>query len=245
MYLYETHCHCSQCSACAQSHSRELVRAYKAAGYAGLVLTDHFIFGNTAVDRALPWEERMRAYYSAYEEAKAEGDALDFDVIFGIEHAYGAGKEALLYGLDLAFLLRNSDLPEISFDELTRRVKEYGGLVIMAHPYRNRSYVDMSVQPREELLDGIELFNAFDGPGEDLQALELAKRHPEYILTSGGDVHRAQCQQIGAAGLWFPQRVRTGTQLVEALKARNYEYQVRRERLHKVEAKHLEPGNGQ
>ena len=61
MYLYETHCHCSQCSACAHSTSQELVLAYHKAGYAGVVFTDHFITGNTAVDRNLPWEDKMKA----------------------------------------------------------------------------------------------------------------------------------------------------------------------------------------
>lgn len=35
MYLYETHCHCSQCSHCASSTSQELALAYYKAGYAG------------------------------------------------------------------------------------------------------------------------------------------------------------------------------------------------------------------
>jgi hypothetical protein len=239
MYLYETHCHSSQCSACAKSPSAELVRAYKAAGYAGLVLTDHFIRGNTSVDRTLPWPERMQAYYDAYLEAKAEGDALDFDVIFGIEHAYGSGKEVLIYGIDLEFLLKNDDIRSLSLAELADRVRAYGGLVIMAHPYRDRDYVDMSVQPQEEVLDGVELFNAFDAPGEDLRTFELAQRHPEYILTSGGDVHRAECPKIGAAGLWFPHRIRDGKELVAALKAKDYRFQVDRQQLGQVEAKHL------
>ena len=34
-YRYETHCHCSECSACSRSTAADLVRAYHAAGYAG------------------------------------------------------------------------------------------------------------------------------------------------------------------------------------------------------------------
>ena len=239
MYLYETHCHCSQCSACGRSTSRELVRGYHAAGYSGLVLTDHFIRGNTSVDRSLPWPERMQAYYDAYLEAKEEGDALDFDVIFGIEHAYGAGKEVLLYGIDLEFLLKNDDIRHISLGELAGRVRAYGGLVIMAHPYRDRDYVDMSVQPQEEVLDGIELYNACNAPGEDLQALALAERNPRYILTSGGDIHHWADPRIGSAGLWFDRRIRDGKELVAALKAGDYRFQVDRQQLPKIEAKHL------
>ena len=239
MYLYETHCHCSQCSACGCSTAREMVRGYKAAGYAGLVLTDHFIRGNTAVDRSLPWEQQMRAYHDAYLEAKEEGDKLDFDVIFGIEHAYGSGKEVLLYGIDLEFLLKNDDIRRISLGELADRVRAYGGLVIMAHPYRDRSYVDMSVGPQEEVLDGIELYNACNDPGENLQALPLAERNPHYILTSGGDIHHCADPRIGAAGLWFHRRIRDGKELVEAMKAGDYQFQVGSEKLSRIEAKHL------
>ncbi len=134
MYLYETHCHSSQCSRCAVSTSQEMVRAYHRAGYAGLVLTDHFIWGNTAVDRRLPWEVRMQQYYDAYLAAREAARELDFDVIFGFEHAYGDGKEVLVYGVGLDFLLSNPDIPQLSLDEFARRIQNAGGIVIQAHP---------------------------------------------------------------------------------------------------------------
>ena len=239
LYKYETHCHCIQASRCARSTAQEMVRAYHAKGYAGLVLTDHFIFGNTSVPRDLSWPTRMRMYHQAYLDAKEEGDKLDFDVSFGIEHAYGDGKEVLIYGIDLEFLLKNNDIRHISLGELADRVRAYGGLVIMAHPYRDRSYVDMSVQPQEEVLDGIELYNACNEPGEDLQALALAERNPHYILTSGGDIHHCADPRIGAAGLWFDRRIRSGKELVAALKAGNYRFQVDRQQLPQIEAQHL------
>ena len=112
MYLYETHCHCSQCSHCASSTSQELALAYYKAGYAGMILTDHFISGNTALDRSLPWDIQVKAYYQAYLDALEAVADLDFDVLFGIEHAYGDGKEVLVYGIDLDFLLANPDIAE-------------------------------------------------------------------------------------------------------------------------------------
>ncbi len=222
-YRYETHCHCSQCSACARSVSGDMVRAYHKVGFAGLVLTDHFIFGNTAVDRSLPWEARMRCYYQAYLDAKAVAEPLDFDVIFGIEHAYGHGKEVLIYGVDLDFLLENPDIPDISLDVLVSRVHAWGGLVIQAHPYRDRSYVDMSVEPRADLVDGFEVHNMYNLPGEDPRALRLA-RQGDYILTSGGDVHTADDINIGRAGLEFSHRIRDGKELVAALKQGGYRH---------------------
>lgn len=223
LYRYEIHCHCSQCSRCAVSSSQEMVRAYHAAGYAGLVLTDHFIHGYTCVDRNLPWAQRMQCYYNAYLDAKAAAEGLDFDVIFGLEHAYGDGKEVLLYGIDLQFLLDNPDIPELTLDEMVSRVHASGGLVIQAHPYRSRSYVNMAVEPRTDIVDGIEVYNAGNERGDDLRALELA-RHHDFILTSGGDIHWAGDEKVGAAGITLPYRIRDEKELVAALKARDHRF---------------------
>lgn len=221
MYRYETHCHSSQCSRCGRSTSQELVKSYHEAGYAGFVLTDHFIFGNTAVSRDLPWAERMQQYYDAYLDARKAAEGLDFDVIFGIEHAYGDGKEVLIYGIDLQFLQSNPDIPELTLDELVTRVHDYGGIVVQAHPYRERSYVNISVEPRADIVDGMEVYNAFNQPGEDKKALLLSKQK-HYILTSGGDIHNAADAKIGAAGILLPHRVHDEKEFTAALKQRNH-----------------------
>ena len=224
-YRYETHCHSSQCSGCAKSTSQELVRAYHAAGYAGLVLTDHFIWGNTAVDKNLPWDQRMKAYYQGYLDAKVVGDELDFDVIYALEHAYGDGKEVLIYGVELDFLLANPDIPEITLDEFVDRVHAAGGIVIQAHPYRDRYYVNMAVGPRADIVDGIEVYNACNKPGEDPQALELALTK-DYIITAGGDIHKASDERIGLAGIVLPYRVHNSTEFVAAMKAKDHKFLV-------------------
>lgn len=239
LYRYETHCHCSQCSACASSTSQEIVRAYHDAGYAGLVLTDHFIFGNTCVDRSLPWDERMHRYYQAYLDAKAAAEGLDFDVIFGIEHAYGDGKEVLIYGVDLPFLLANPDIPEITLDEFVARVHAYGGIVVQAHPYRDRYYVNMAVQPRADLVDGIEVHNCCNAPGEDLKALELARKK-DYIITCGGDIHRASDNRLGCSGIALTSRIRDEKELVAVLKQGGYQYIVNGEIVPRILEEHLE-----
>lgn len=238
MYRYETHCHSSQCSACSRSTAEELVAAYHQAGYAGLVLTDHFIFGNTAVPRDLPWEERMQRYYNAYLDARQAAEGLDFDVIFGIEHAYGDGKEVLIYGVDLHFLLSNPDIPQLTLDELVDRVHDYGGIVIQAHPYRDRSYVNMNVGPRADIVDGIEVYNAFDKPGEDKKALELSKQK-DYILTTGGDIHNAADAKIGFAGILLPYRVHDEKAFVQALQERKHHFTVMGQDVAKIEPHHL------
>ena len=213
-YLYETHCHCDQGSRCARSSAVELVRAYGAAGYAGLVLTDHFVTGNTAVDRSLSWEDQMRCYYGAYLEAKQVGDALDFDVLFGIEHACEGG-EFLCYGIDLDFLLDNPDIPALSLKEFVERVRGYGAVVVQAHPFR---WAPAGTPLRRALLDGIEVYNAANAPEANQAALAAAFG----ICTSGGDVHFAGDERIGKAGIILPHRVKTAAELAATLRSGEY-----------------------
>ena len=85
MFIYDTHVHSSECSGCAKNNVRELVHAYKEAGFSGFVLTNHFYHGNTALSRDIAWEDFANAYYNAFLEAKAEGDKYGVDVIFGLE----------------------------------------------------------------------------------------------------------------------------------------------------------------
>ena len=110
-YLYETHMHTSEASACAGSTGAQMARAYKEAGYTGIIVTDHFFYGNTSVDRSLPWEEWVRRFCLGYEHAKAEGERIGLSVFFGWEACY-EGTEFLVYGLDQVEKLKLLDLPE-------------------------------------------------------------------------------------------------------------------------------------
>ena len=218
LYRYETHCHSNYCSRCAHSSPEELVYAYHQAGFAGLVLTDHFIHGNTCVDPNLPWEQRMQQYYDAYLMAMAAAQPLDFDVIFGIEHAYGGGLEALCYGIDFEFLVSNPDIPELSIDTFAQRVHDYGGLVIQAHPYR---YGGWEIQFPSDILDGIEVYNAGNAPEKNQMAMELVTG-TNLILTSGSDLHHINEPKLGTAGITLPYRIHTGKELVAALKQKDH-----------------------
>ncbi len=219
MYIYDTHVHSQECSACSHSSAREMVRVYKAAGYSGIVLTNHFYRGNTAVDRNLPWKDFASAYYNTYLEAKDEGDKLDFDVIFGIEEYIGDHKEYLIYNIDLDFLLKNPDMPKLSVEELCRRVHDAGGFVSFAHPYRFRSeYMDRFVEPDFSYVDAIEAVNACNTPEQNERAIAAAKELG-LVVTCGSDTHKSDQIVVGKsiAGMAFSHRVKTGAELVAAL----------------------------
>lgn len=220
-YRYETHCHCCWCSACARSSPQEMAEAYWRAGYAGMVLTDHFLRGNSAVDRTLPWEEKMRRYYDAYEAAREWGQEKGFHVLFGIEHHYGDGKEVLTYGIDLPFLLENQGLHLLPLEEYAGLVHQAGGFLSMAHPFRDRDYINMAVKPQPEYLDGAEIFNFYNTEEENKKAAKFAKKH-DLLPTSGGDEHYAGGSSIGRTGIALRTPADTGKELVEALKSGDY-----------------------
>lgn len=217
-HLYESHCHSKQGSRCAHSTTSELVRAYHAAGYTGMVLTDHFVLGNTAVDRTLPWAEQMRRYYDAYLEGTTVAQELDFDLIFGIEHACD-GREFLCYGIDLGFLLQNPDIPQLPLKEFADRVHGYGALLIQAHPFR---WAPATTVLQWDILDGIEVFNA----ANSAQANESAQACAMGICTSGGDVHIADDCRIGQAGIILPYRVHSAKELAQALKKQDHRLRI-------------------
>ena len=79
-YLYETHLHTNQGSACGVNSGYEMAKACKEAGYTGIFVTDHNWGGNTCVNKELNFSEWMRLYKRGYEDAKEYGDANDLYV---------------------------------------------------------------------------------------------------------------------------------------------------------------------
>ena len=220
MYKYETHIHSIEGSACARSSARDMVQAYHQAGYTGFVLTNHFIRGNTSVPQNLDWKTRMQMYYDAYLEATDEGNKLDFDVLFGIEEWYEHGKEILIYGIDLDFLQSHPELEYASIDTYAKLVHEAGGLLVHAHPHRIRDYIKPDVQPRYDVCDGIEVYNA----GDEMEINRIGMQDAiklNMIMTSGGDIHKSWDERIGMAGMIFEKRIRSNKDFIEALKSRS------------------------
>ena len=87
-YLYETHLHTSPVSACARSSVRDSLEFYKAQGYAGVFITNHFIDGNISVDKSLSYETQIKYCFSDYEAALSIGKELEIQVLPGVEISY-------------------------------------------------------------------------------------------------------------------------------------------------------------
>ncbi|MCM1128059.1 MAG: PHP domain-containing protein [Lachnospiraceae bacterium] len=194
-YLYETHMHTSQASKCADSTGREMAEAAKAAGYAGVIITDHSWYGNNCIDSSLPWEQWIGMFGKGYEDAKRWGDENDFSVFFGYEANYDA-TEFLIYGVDIEWLTAHPQIKTASVKEQYEMIHSAGGLVIHAHPFREAGYIS-EIRLFPEYVDGVEAVNAthschlsvhHNNPEFDVRARAYAREH-HLPMTAGSDVH--------------------------------------------------------
>ena len=186
LYLYETHLHTTAASACARSSGAEYISFYKSLGYAGIIVTDHFFNGNCSIPDNLPWEERVDLFCRGYEEAKAEGDRQGLQVFFAWEDRFD-GDEFLVYGLDKQWLIAHPDIME--WDHIThyQKIRADGGLVVQAHPFRERNYLtEVYVHPYQ--CDAFEVANAGNPSPQNRMAYRYALEH-HITMTAGSDIH--------------------------------------------------------
>ena len=186
-YLYETHLHTSEVSACAVNTAAQQVDVYKRKGYTGIIVTDHFINGYTTCPKNLPWEEKMRFFASGYEEAKKAGDKVGLDVFFGWEFTI-KGADFLTYGLDLDFLIAHPRLDRMRIEDYSDLVRKSGGYIAQAHPYRDAYYIEHNHPVRPHLIDGVEVYNSYDSESVNSRAYAFALDN-NLPMQSGTDSH--------------------------------------------------------
>lgn len=191
-YKYETHLHTSEASACGSSKAADYISVYKRIGYDGIFVTDHFFGGNTCVSFELDWSARIQQYCSGYEAALEEAqkqneiDGGNFKVFFGIEQTFD-GDDYLIYGLNKEWLLAHPEIESMNHGQLFEAVSQAGGLMIQAHPFRLRGYIQaIHLHPRE--VHGIEVYNGGNTPDQNELALAYAKSY-DFPMTSGSDIH--------------------------------------------------------
>ncbi len=219
-FRYEMHQHTWPCSHCGHAEPAALVRKMKDDGFAGCILTDHFFRGNSGIDRTLPWKEFCKPYEENYLIAKEAGKELDFDVLFGIEEHIGNGKEVLIYGLTPEFIYDNPAVASAPLPELSELVRNAGGIIIQAHPFRNRDYIpdpDEKIDP--DLVDGFEIYNACNRPEDNEKAAEYTKKLDK-ILIAGSDSHSEAFEK--RAGIECERRIKSEKELADILKAKSF-----------------------
>jgi hypothetical protein len=216
MYLYETHLHTVQGSACGISPGRDYIRGYKALGYTGIIVTDHFFRGNTVVNRHLPWAEWVNQYCRGYEDARQEGERQGLDVFLGWEETFD-GDDYLVYGLGKDWLLEHPEVTRWTVRQQYEEVRKYGGCVVHAHPFRERDYISrIHLAPR--WVDAVEAANGGNEAAFDVLAARYGKAQG-LPLTAGSDIHEtAQLQTKDVFGVYLDRKMERIQDYVRAIR---------------------------
>lgn len=215
MYQYELHCHTGPVSLCATIEPKTLVKRYEAAGYDGIVLTDHYS-PMTFLGRHFfaPHKEIDRYLYS-YHQLKAYCGSA-FTVLLGLElRHYGTANDYLIYGIDEDWLKAQGNLLLWGEKTMSRRFHEQGCLVYQAHPFRR-----FMTRCDPALLDGIEVFNGHTDAKANEAALRWAETHRKRMI-SGSDTHSDSDALCGGIRTETP--IRTNDDLLQVLKTQAYD----------------------
>ena len=194
-----------------------MVDMYKREGYTGILITDHFLNGNTSVPREGIWEERVAMFCESYYRAKARGEEVGLDVFFGWEYNYN-GADLLTYGLGLEFLLAHPDMTTWQANRYFDEVHAAGGFVIHAHPYRERAYMRKNtILLYPHLVDAIEVRNCGNPPEVDRRSLAYAEEL-DLPMTGGSDKHSTAIMKTPMSGIVLPFRCHTLSELTDAIR---------------------------
>ncbi|MCL2079983.1 MAG: histidinol phosphatase [Oscillospiraceae bacterium] len=207
--------HTAQISACAQSDAAQMVRAYKDKNYAGIIVTDHFINGNSTVSQLSPWDVKMRYFVTGYEIAKKAGDECGLDVFLGWEFSI-RGIDLLTYGLDLGFLLAHPGLDRLSASQYSFLVRKNGGYLAQAHPFRDAWYIHNAGPVDWRVVDGVEIHNSADSDATNAKSRAFAQEH-DLPIQAGGDTHSVRDVQARCAGVILNSRANSIFDIIDAI----------------------------
>lgn len=224
MFKYETHCHTKLGSRCAAASVEEVVETYKKHGYTGIFITDHFLNGNTTIDKTLPWERQVELYCKPYEEAKRIGEACGLDVFFGWEYSVWysgkggkscGGNDFLTYGLGKKWLLEHPEIMDMELPDYCDFIHENGGFIIHAHPFRDSYYIDM-IRLVPTRVDGVEALNS-SRPEDENRMAEIYADFYGLPKTSGSDFHSMERQWI--SGIETEEKISSPHDMLRLLKS--------------------------
>lgn len=219
MGKFELHVHTKECDKAACENAADIVKMYHAAGYDGMIVTDHYfsIFYDWFADELAELSEKevAKRRLLGYYEAKKEGEKLGFTVLPGAEVRFdGTINDYLVYGLDEEFFLSCPVLNRLkNLDELINVLPEEA-VIVAAHPFRNK----MTVYDPTPIF-GIEVYN---GGTEDFRndLACLFADHYGKVKTSGSDFHSSHA--LGRGGIYTEQKITTPKELVKVLASGNY-----------------------
>ncbi len=182
--LIDLHAHTSGISTCCRVPAPDIVKAAKEIGLDGIVLSNHYQKSYIKDGDCAAFAKR---YVEEYRYAKECGDAVGFRVFYGMEVTMEqhSGAHILVYGLEPSFTLQYPALFNLPLSELYPLVKNNGGMLVQAHPFRNGKDMLQDLA----YLDGVEANSHPLYDATHVVRLTEIAQNAGLILTSGGDFH--------------------------------------------------------
>lgn len=223
MYKIETHLHTLYGSGCGKMNERQIVSGYIAAGYHGLIVTDHYNRDTRwypARFPNLPGTD-LYGFLEGYDRVKEEGERRGLKVYKGAELRFdGSPNDYLLIGYSDDLLREPEKVFRMGLEAFSRYARQDGAILIQAHPCRNSCQPPCT--PAEgRWLDGVEIFNGnprAHNQNEKAEAFACSMGH--LIRLSGSDCH--QPEDIGLGGIYTGRLPQNDRELVRLLKERKY-----------------------
>ncbi len=186
-FKLDPHVHTCEVSPCGHVAAERMVQLYHEAGYAAVCVTDHYFSGFFEHQGDIPWAEKARRYCAGYYAARAAGERLGLQVLFGQEMRFtDHANDFLSYGLTPEEIAEYPELFRMTLCEFREFAHEHGAVVFQAHPFRTPPCAPSN----PGFLDGVEVYNGH--PEHDSRnhlALEFA-RTCGLRESSGSDFHR-------------------------------------------------------
>lgn len=211
-FLVETHFHTSVVSRCGKFHPSEIIPFYIEKGYNAIVITDHY---KKDYFDSLPQKmsdfEKLNMWLEGYRQAKKFARNLPITIILGMEILFNdKPNDHLVFGIDEDFILSNSNLYNMQFEDFSRLCRKNKFFLGQAHPFRK------ICTPRPaELLDGIEVYNGHPSHNNNNPAaMDYAKKN-NLIMISGSDFH--EMDQLGRGGMYFDRCPQNSRELADLL----------------------------
>jgi histidinol phosphatase-like PHP family hydrolase len=191
----DLHVHAKERSPCSRSGEEEMIRAAIGFGLDGLAFTDH--------QRFVPLD-RLDGLNRAY---------APFRVFGAIEIAVTEGEDVLVLGVHDSAL----ETRRWSYSELFAFVRERGGFLVLAHPFRYRDRIDIDVVRYPP--DAIEVHSKNIGVGDEPRIRAVLTQHGLRPLYNS-DAHLAE--HVGVYYNRLARAPRDDAELVEILRTGDY-----------------------
>ncbi len=218
MFKIETHLHTVYCSACGEMSAQQIVEGYRQAGYAALIVTDHF---NRDTFRMLQRDtrekgEHLHAFLEGYRRVREAAEPYGIRVYRGAEVRFdGRCNDYLVYGFSDELLRDPEAVFTMGAEAFYEKCKQDGALLIHAHPYR-----DGGTPTSAAALDGAEVANMHPGH-KNRNALALAFAEENGLIKLAGSDCHEPCH-LGRGGILVDALPRDERDLVELLRSGNY-----------------------